>query len=298
MFLFLSFLISFGAKYAGEFLDLPVSGRAQGMGGAYVTLARISESSFWNPACIVKEKGRQLFLFHSESFNGIANYNALSFAISDEVQALGLAIYQIGYPDIIFTNDSIPIDTASVDDWVLYLTYGKRTNVFGNTPSNLSFGISAKTIHRRWHEGSAFGVGIDGGVLYKFYPFSLGLYIENLTTTLIFWNIGTREIIVPLLKTGISYEVPVERFSGRFIFAGSLDTNLENKVTKLDAIKSDPHIGVEYVYQDKFAVRIGWDKGNVSFGAGIKLGSLTADYGQSHHPYLGTNSRFSGNIDF
>jgi hypothetical protein len=298
MYLFLSFLISFGAKYAGEFFDLPVSGRAQGMGGAYVTLARISESPFWNPACIVKEEGRQLFLFHSESFGGIANYNAVSFAMSDEMQGLGLAIYQIGYSDIIFTNDSVPIDTASVDDWVSYLTYGKRTEVGESATSCLFFGVSAKAIYRRWQVGSAYGVGIDGGVLYKFYPFSLGLYIENLTTTLLFWNIGTKEFIVPLLKTGVSYEVPVERFSGRLILAGGLDTNLENKITKLDAIKSDPHIGIEYSYKDKFAARIGWDKGNVSFGAGIKLGSFTIDYGQSHHPQLGTNSRLSGSVEF
>lgn len=298
MYIFLSFIISFGAKYAGEFLDLPVSGRAQGMGSAYVTQARLSESPFWNPACIVKEEGRQVFLSHSESFGGMVNYNAVSFAMSDKMQGLGLAIYQIGYPDIKFSNDSVPTDTASVNDWVLYLTYGKRRGLGEITASHLSFGVSAKTIYRNWREGSAYGIGIDGGVLYKSYPFSLGLYIENLTTTLLFWNVGTREFIAPLLKTGISYEVPVERFSGTLILAGGLDTNLENKITKLDVIKSDPHIGMEYVYKDRFAARFGWDKGDMSFGAGFKLGNLSMDYGQSYHPELGTNSRLSGNLDF
>jgi len=298
MFLLLSFLVSFGAKYAGEFLDLPVSGRAQAMGGAYVTLARISESPFWNPACIVREEGKQIFLFHSESFGGIINYNAVSSAMSDKMQGLGLALYQVGYPDIIFTNDSVALDTANVDDWVLYFTYGKKVKFGEVTTSCLYLGANVKTIYRRWQEGSAYGFGIDGGVLYNFYPFSVGLYIENLTTTLLFWNAGAREFIVPLLKMGISYEVPAERFSGKFILAGGLDTNIENKITKLDAIKSDPHIGVEYVYEDRFAVRIGWDKGDMSFGAGIKLGSLTVDYGQSYHPQLGTNSRLSGSVEF
>jgi len=296
MFIILSFLISFGAKYAGEFIDLPVGGRAQGLGGAYVTLVRGAESPFWNPSCIMIEEGKDLFLFHSENFGGLVNYNTLSFSMSDGIRGLGVALYHVGVPDIPLTNDSIILDTVNIDDWVIYLTYGSVTDLGGRVHNGISYGLNMKAIYRDWKDGSAYGIGIDGGLFYRFCPFSVGLHVENMTTTVLFWSTGTREFIAPLLKTGISYEFPVERLSGRFIIAGGLDTDLENKITRFDAIKSDPHIGAEYIYKERFAVRVGLDKGDMSFGAGIRFGSLKVDYGQSQNIELGTNSRFSLNF--
>ncbi len=297
MFILILSLISFGAKYAGEFLDLPVGGRAQGMGSAYITLADNAESPLWNPACIVRDEGKELFLFHSESFGGIVNYNTLSFAISDKRQGVGFAFYQIGVPDMIFTDDTIATDTANINDWVLYLTYGKMVESERFTGGPFSFGINMKVIYRAWKEGSAYGVGIDGGLLYRVYPFSFGVFIENLSTTALFWSTGTREMIPPLFKTGVSYEMPIERFEGKFIIAGGLDTNLENKITQLDAIKSDTHIGMEFIYRDRFAIRGGLDKGNTCFGAGLTFDRFRIDYGQSQHD-LGANTRISANLNF
>lgn len=298
MYIFLSIIISFGAKYAGEFMDLPVSGRAQGMGGAYVSLASIAESPFWNPSLVTIDEGKEIFLLHSEGFEGLLNYNAVSFAMSDGVRGLGFALYNVGVPGIPLADDSSRQDSVDVSDWILYLTYGGVVNSSNQFFSGLRYGANVKTIYRGWGEGSAYGAGIDCGLFYKADAFSVGLYIENVTTTILFWSTGTREFIAPLLKTGISYEFPAERLSGRFIIACGLDVNLENKITRFDAIKSDPHVGVEYTYKDRFSGRAGWDKGEMSFGAGIQLGSLRIDYGQSQHKDLGTNSRFSVNFEF
>ncbi len=235
---------------------------------------------------------------NSESFNGLVGYNAVSFALSDGVKGLCLALYNVGVSDIPITDDSIHIRDVDVNDLVVYLTYGRILSSAGSIYDGLKYGVSLKAIYRDWDEGGAYGIGIDGGLFYTLNAFSIGLFIENLTTTILFWDNGTREYITPLLKSGISYEIPFERLSGVFILAGGLDTNLENKVTRFDAIKSDPHIGLEYVYKDRFAVRTGLDKGELSFGAGVKFGGLRVDYGQSQHADLGTNSRISLNFEF
>lgn len=292
MTLLLSFLISFGAKYAGEFLLLPVGGRAQGLGSAYVTLAEVAEAPFWNPACIVRGKGKEIFLFHSPGFGGIVNYNAISFAISGETEGIGIALRQIRIPDMIFTDDTIPLDTLDVDDWIFYFTYG-RNAIY----PNLSLGVTLMAIYRNFREGTAYGIGIDGGLLYDLPPFSFGLSIQNLTTTVLFWSTNTREIIPPLLRTGVSYKIPIERFDGTLVIAAGLDTDLEGKITKLDVLKSDPYIGLEYVYRERFAVRVGLDRGDPSFGVGLKIGSFRIDYGQSQHE-LGVNTRISGSVRF
>lgn len=293
MSILLSFLISFGAKYAGEFLLLPVGGRAQGLGSAYITLAGAAEAPFWNPACIVRGEGKELFLFHSPGFGGIVNYSTISFAISGETEGIGIALRQIRYPDMIFTDDEYVLNTLDVDDWVFYFTYG-RTGLY----PGLSFGATVKVIYRNFREGgTAYGIGIDGGLLYELSPFSFGLSIQNLTTTVLFWSTNTREIIPPLLRTGVSYKIPIERFDGTLVIAVGLDTNLEGKITKLDVLKSDPYIGLEYVYRERFAVRVGLDRGDPSFGVGLKIGSFRIDYGQSQHE-LGVNTRISGSVRF
>lgn len=287
----LTFLLMFGAKYGGEFMELGVDARALGMGGAYTALARGATAPFCNPAGILARN--ELFLMHSENFDGIVEYNAVSGSYNKNEQGIGLSLYQVGVDSIPITSDSTYIKAVNVSDWLFSLSYAKRMQEF-------LLGGNVKGIYRNMvvERGRAYGVGVDAGILYNLGEISLGLCLENITGTIILWDTGKREYIPAVIKTGIAFYKSILPLNGRLTLALGLDTNLEGKVSEIPIIQSDTHIGLEYCHHKSFSARCGLSRGNLSFGAGVAYKRLRIDYGRSFHPDLGVNSRLSGSLLF
>lgn len=285
-----------GNKYSGEFLAIGIGGRPLGMGGAYVSLVNDVTAGYWNPGALSRINYPQLALMHDERFGNLVNYDygAIAIPFGPKV-SLGLSIIRLGVDNIGDTRNALidlnnngyfdpgdrldysKITFFNAADWAFFFTYSKRHN------DKLSYGVNLKIITRSIAEGSAWGVGFDVGALYNVtQKFRLGANLQDVTTTLLAWNTGKKELITPTAKIGSSYDI---EFLGHSRVTPALDFDLrfENRkfasLSNVGPVSFDMHAGLEYGFKNLFAIRVGYnDVKQLTLGAGIKLPKLNLDY--------------------
>src|SRR4030095_1341581 len=285
-----------GNKYAGEFLAIGVGGRPLGMGGAYVSFVSDVTAGYWNPGALSKVNYPQFALMHDERFGNLVNYDYGSVAIpwGPDV-ALGISIIRLGVDDVPNTNNALidlnnngyldngerldysKITFFNAADWAFIATYSKMQS------ERFSYGVNLKVISRSIDNGSAWGIGFDVGAVYGITPkFRVGANIQDLTTTLLAWNTGRKEVITPTAKVGGSYDIEVFK-TGRITPAVDFDVRFENRqfasMVHAGPVSFDMHAGLEYGFKDLFAIRAGYnDVKQLTLGAGVKLPKLNIDY--------------------
>lgn len=292
-------------KYAGEFLDLGVGARPQGMGSAFVALTDDATSVYWNPAgCALSE--RELFLMHSQGFAGVIKFDCFSYVhpLSHPSGRRGLAAFlsRVGIDGIKITALADSADTSTVyvekvvnaSDYCLQLGYGQESG-------SLAIGGSLKVVRRDTGTNSAFGSGVDLGVLFR--PregVSLGANLRDVTTTVLVWDTGTREYVVPSLRSGLALSTTTEFIPGELNLALDLETRFENLKSasqfSLHGLSGDFHLGAEYWYRGAFALRAGSDLGHLTMGCGISYKNYTFDYAFLSNDELGGSHRISGSL--
>jgi hypothetical protein len=285
-----------GNKYAGEFLAIGVGGRPLGMGGAYVSLVSDVTAGYWNPGALARMNYPQLALMHDERFGNLVNYDYGSVAIPFGTNvSLGISVIRLGVDDVPDTRQALldlnnngyfdpgdrldysKITFFNAADWAFYVTYSKMQN------EKLSYGVNLKVISRHIAEGSAWGIGFDVGAIYSpFSNFRIGANLQDISTTLLAWNTGRKELITPTAKVGSSYDIPFLT-TGRITPAVDFDVRFENRrfasLFNAGPVSFDVHAGLEYGFKNLFAVRVGYnDVKQLTLGAGIKLPKLNIDY--------------------
>ncbi len=306
------------AKYGGEFLTLGAGGRALGMGGAYAALANDVSAGYWNPAGLAQLDYPQIMLMHSEQFSGVVKYDYGSFAMPfGTSRSVGIGLIRLGVDDIPVTRLSNPalklgdeyidedgitrintpyvVRTISDAEYALFLSYGLKRS------EKLALGANAKIIHKNVGDNSAWGLGFDIGTIYK--PAGnllVGLNLQDITTTVLAWNSGAREIIVPTLKAGVAYPLNISKLGGSIAPAVDFDVRFEGRdyaaQSALGPVSLDSHLGWEFQFQDLFALRVGSDVGKLSAGAGINLPKFQIDYAFLSHDELGNSHRVSARV--
>jgi hypothetical protein len=285
-----------GNKYAGEFLAIGVGGRPLGMGGAYVSLVSDVTAGYWNPGALARINYPQFSLMHDERFGNLVNYDYGAVAIPwGKNSSLGLSVIRLGVDDVPNTRNALidlnnngyfdngdrldysKITFFNAADWAFIATYSRMHN------ERLSYGVNMKIIARSIDDGSAWGIGFDVGAVYTVTPrFRIGANIQDITTTLLAWNTGRKELITPTAKLGSSYDIEFLK-SGRITPSLDFDLRFENRkfasLANLGPVSFDMHAGIEYGFRDLFAIRAGYnDIKQLTFGAGIKLPKLNIDY--------------------
>ncbi len=95
-------------KYSGEFLAIGVSGRALGMGSAFVALANDVSAGYWNPAGLSRLDFPQAMIMHDERFAGLVNYNYGALAIPYKSDmTLGFSVIRLGVDGIPDTRNAL-----------------------------------------------------------------------------------------------------------------------------------------------------------------------------------------------
>ncbi len=283
------------AKYAGEFMAIGVGGRALGMGGAYVAAGNDVTMGYWNPAGLMLIDYPELALMHDERFGNLVNYDYGGVAIPlGKKYTLGIALTRLGIDGIPDTRNALidyngdnkfdpndrldysKITTFSATDWAMYVSYAVQLN------SSTSMGANLKLIRRDLAEASAMGVGFDVGILIRLLPeLYFGANVQDITTTLIAWNNGTKELISPTAKVGMAYMI--KALGGTFTPALDFDIMAENRryasLVSAGPISLNPRVGLEYRFKDLFAIRGGFtDTQSLTLGAGVHLPKLYIDY--------------------
>ncbi|MGH7496210.1 MAG: PorV/PorQ family protein [bacterium] len=308
------------AKYGGEFLTLGAGGRGLGMGGAYSALTNDVTAGYWNPAGLAHIEYPQVMLMHSEQFEGVVKYDYGSFAMPFGAnRSLGIGLIRVGVDDIWVTKLTNPqlklgetyvdengvtrINTAQKDysisdaEYALFLSYALRRS------QKWSWGANVKIVHKNVGAYSAWGLGFDLATMLK--PvgnLQLGLNLQDITTTVLAWNSGTREIIVPTLRVGMAYPFYFAGLQGYMAPALDFDVRFEGRDYAAQfasgPVSVDSHLGWEYQFRDLFALRVGSDVGQLTAGAGLTLHKFQFDYAFLSHDDLGNSHRVSAKFSF
>jgi len=298
-------------KYAGEFLTHGVGARALGMGSAFVAVADDVTAGYWNPAGLadIPLGARYAQLMHSETFGDVVNYDTGAFVMNPcgWEGAVGVTIVRLAVDDIPFTDfdsneeqifyDAARIDWESDAETAMLLTYAR------NMSDRLRVGGNLKLIWKNVGEYNCYGVGFDVGGKYDLWDHvTLGLAIQDVTTTFLAWDTKEREQIMPTAKIGAAYSRPMASMDGVLTLAADADVRFENRLLADEyhagAVTADTHYGVEFVYRDMVGVRAGLAMGQLTAGAGISLAGFTVDYAFGRHEYLDSSHRVSASYAF
>jgi hypothetical protein len=271
-------------KYSNEFLSVGVGARAFAMGNVAVASQKGVEAAYWNPASLVDlNKKYEISAMHAEYFAGMAAYDYVGFGIKlDEKSALAISVIRYGVDDIPNTLELIDKDgnirydlvtTFSAADYAFLFSYAKKTKIEG-----LSLGGNVKIIYRHTGEfASAYGFGIDAAVKYKRGKWQMGALLRDASSTFNAWVFKTddledvfnmtgneipensTEITLPRLILGVSRDV---RLTDKILVLAELDADFtfdgkRHTLIEGDPISIDPHMGLEFQYQNLIYLRMG-----------------------------------------
>jgi len=287
-----SFAASF-PKYASEFLYTAGDSRAWSMGSAYVAATNNATSGFWNPAGLVNANGLQVYFTHTRQFLSSIQYDYVAASNQfEDGTILGISFLRLGISEIssvpenaaIFENSELigidysKISSFGTSDNTFILSYAKKYS------DDIFIGANAKVVYRDFSSESAYGIGFDAGLQYKWYPeLTVGLMLRDITTTMIAWTTGEKEFIAPSIRGGLSYEYLINDWDLAFRPAMELGFLFESRDAaaqiNLGPVSLDSFWGLETTYKDLLFLRLGYDDlERFNGGLGVAITKFGVDY--------------------
>jgi hypothetical protein len=251
-------------KYSNEFLKIGVGAHAGAMGYAYSALVNDATAGYWNPAALTQiSEPYALGLMHAEQFAGVVKYDYAGFATRiDEQSHFALSVIRLGVDDIPNTlnfRDGNSFNYAritafSVADLAVLISYARKLSFM----EGLSVGGNFKLINRTVGQfATAWGFGLDVAAHLKRGRWSAGLVVTDATSNEI--PVNNIELTLPAARLGIarSFGNP-DRFAIQAAFEAELTFDGErNTLLASESVSIDPKIGVEALFRNLIAVRLG-----------------------------------------
>ncbi|MBD3403612.1 PorV/PorQ family protein [candidate division GN15 bacterium] len=259
--------------------SLGTGGRALGMGAAFTATADDASTVFYNPAGLSRLDFHEVSLLHTTLFEGtLYNSGTWAYPISRN-DGIGFSFMRIGTDEIIRRVDGATTGEFDYSTSQAIFSYGRRLS------GTFSVGASFKAVNQSLDTFSDWAVGADVGVLVDLHDHvSLGVTARDLVQPNLKLEASTEEVpraivggmalrdirLVAPLK--VSAGVDVEHFADRDL-----------KV----------HAGGELKFYDRYALRMGYDRDNLAFGAGLRAGPIQIDYAYKLMDYIEDSHRFS-----
>lgn len=294
-------------KYAGEFMSIGVDARAQAMGGALTSLSAGVTSPFYNPAGIRCIQQPQITFMHTQQMIASVNYDFLAAGFKQsENRVVAISLVRLGIDNIKDSRqaqriineagewniDFSQVKDFNASDYIFTLSVAQHWKQIWN------WGINLKMIRRHLADHHANGIGLDIGLQRTIKQnFYLGFTAKNITTTLISWDTGTKELVSPELYMGIGYHLALPKFTSYFLPVFDLIIRTENRrqsaTTHLGNISIDYAFGMEYSYHQIIFVRTGMDEiQRLNLGIGLQIPHIRIDYAfTSYDSELGNSHR-------
>lgn len=296
-----------------QFLDIGVSPRAEGMGGAFVIAGSKADALFYNPAGIARDNTTYDIMFSRVQWFADIGYNAVGIAytpFSGEYGVFGLSFQNGDYGDFYGTKVSSGSSSGYEDTGIfsptafaIGLSYGKQlTDKFsiGGQVKYVSqtLGSNILVAGGSSKDNSVSGFAFDFGMIYStgIKGFDFGMLIKNFGTD---FKYEQYSFEAPLtFRIGLSLKV--------FELAGMTDSGQELRLVA-DAVHPRDYgehldLGAEYGLYKVVSLRLGY-KVNYSeqgFTAGIGLNydvasdlNLRVDYGYGSFGIWDSVHRFS-----
>lgn len=292
--LFIPFLL-LGTKYAGDFQELGVGGRALAMGGTGVAQSVEPSAIYFNPAGSFFVS-RGVFLMHAENFAGIVKNEFGSIILPKGRMVFGFGAQYVSVSGIKLTtlpdttsspgddNQPIPYDTVGTSDMILYIN-GARGN------EKIAYGANIKVFYRNLSVMSGFGGGLDVGLRLNMDYLKIGLAVRDFILSPIIWDNGSKETILPKLSFGCAPVLPIRKLN-------SVITLEFDFVKTWDVSGFDLNLGFEYAFKDLIFGRIGIHRGDYTLGIGLFYKRFRLDYAFVTHSWLENSNKFSAGLQF
>jgi hypothetical protein len=246
-----------GGSSTAPFLRIGQGARAEGMGGAFTAVADDAHATHFNPAGLAQITRRSLALDHLEFIEDIKSeyasyvqpFNQANGSFGAEVTFVDL-----GSIDRLDNTGAAASGETKVTGQSGALAWGQAIG------DRLALGVAGKFINQNLAGEKDSTFAGDGGILVFIVPnkFALGASIQNVGAKM---QVGSTDEDLPLTYRGGAafYVMPQQ-----LVFAADVE-----KERDTDAIL---HLGGEYIYLGRFAVRAGWRdtleaKGGFSAGA-------------------------------
>lgn len=276
-------------KYAGEFISGGVDARSLSLGNIVLTSFSNPSAVYFNPAFLPEYDRSGVILSHSERFEGIVQQEFAAYNTLYNGLDVGAALIWINVDGITLTklenenepvgpeNRILPYDTVSDNELALFLSFGKKFN------DKMNWGAGTKLLFKSFEKESASGIGFDVSGLYKApYNITLGLKLQDITTSALFWSTGENEFVSPSALFGAEYNNRLEYFLADYKVLGGIKVRTENyseysfaSLGFADAVFS---AGLELKFKSVF-VRGGYNTDDTwSAGSGLSFMNFVLDY--------------------
>ena len=298
--------ISYGQAKVGtagaQFLEIGVSARAMGMGEAFLGIADDASVLYYNPGALPLISQREVILTHIDYPAEInLEYAGIVYPMPNLGGAVGVSFTMLGMDDMNVTDYSSADGTGqtfTANDYAVGFAYG------AGLTDRFSVGINLKYIAQFIEEESAQGWAADIGTYYDtgFRNFKICMVLANFGPDMTFID---EPYPLPIdFRFGTSIDV-INTSSSRMIFA-AMGSHPSDNLEKYN-------FGVEYWYNDMFALRFGkkfnvdyypesdFEKG-LTYGAGLRIpistSQLSVDYAYQDLGWLESVNRFTLGIRF
>ena len=231
--------------------------------------------------------------------------------------AFAISVIHLALDDIAFTEDLVELldqDRNGLDageaaqildpryfDQIRYETDRELAMMvsYARRMDRWQVGGNVKLIRQTVGDYSSFGIGVDLGVLRRDWWRSLdvGVKLQDATSTYLSWSTGRNEAIAPVLVPGAAYDWSVPDWNLDVTAAGALEMHFDGRGNTVDQFgyqawggifedwSSNLLLGLEASFSRRAHLRFGshggFDAEDLTFGAGIELGSFRVDYARA-----------------
>ncbi|MCB0711702.1 MAG: PorV/PorQ family protein [Ignavibacteriae bacterium] len=302
----------------GTFLNIPVGARATALGSSFAALADDPTALYWNPAGITQIAGTSVSGSYTAMFAGINHsFAGMTFEISDSYKA-GISALSLSSGDIEVTT---LFDQNGTGGFYSATDLAIAASIAGQLTDQFAFGFTSKVVNMSISDVSASGIAFDFGTLYDpgFLGMKIAFAVQNLSAPLKYSGPGliqkgrtdqvkgNREPDVELESNTVS--LPLAFHAG--VMADLIQNNEDHVLRGVGEFTTSSNqaeglgLGVEYVWKDLLAARVGYQTGSadaygLSGGLGLtyQSGSFNAnlDYAIRPHKNLGLLNTITASI--
>ena len=323
--LFFSALLSQETSYGDAFLNIGASSRSVALGRSVVALPQNVGGYLVNPSATAFLPNNTITGMYVNQFE-LSEYYTFGFSHPTKngyqwgIYGLNSSVNDIferpelkSITDLESRRDSIRVLVAqgftsfNTRESALIINLSKNVEYnfdfgwrFAEIPLKIPIGINIKLLQKDLYQVEGTGIGVDiGGMvlldleqlfLYDWLDeFVLGMSLNNIVNTRIYWSSGERDDIPMQLITGIGYSQTFDNFPIKYTLL----------LQKNSLYTDETQYGAELTLFDIINVRGGFNYGYLQGGIGLTFGNLNysfgIDYSFSNHD-LGNAHRIGGTI--
>ncbi len=298
------------------FLMISPGARAAGMGEAFVAVADDATATFWNPAGLAYQYGKQISFMHVNWLSGLTDdlfYEFLTGVVS--IEGVGTVGMNVVYLDLGeqqgMDEQGNETGTFSSNEFAITASYGATVS------DNLAMGVNLRYIRSNLSNrgagaekgsGQASAFAFDVGLMYRFPVWNeriiWGMNISNMGPKIAYIDAAQADPLPTNLKTGFAIKIVNQKYNKLTLsadinkllvtphndkpadpFYQALITSWYDEPFQRELDKITRSVGLEYWYGDLIGLRGGYyhDKeGKVTyltFGAGLKYSLYSFDFG-------------------